>query len=72
MFRHSLNRRVLGAFAFLLLLASTAVPGRSQAVSARLLGTVTDTTGAIVPNANLTIRESQTGVSRNVQTNESL
>ena len=65
------TRRVLGAFAFLLLLASTAVPGWSQAVSARLLGTVTDATGAVVPSANLTIRETQTGVSRNVQTNES-
>jgi len=71
MFRHYLNRRVLGAFAFALLLASAAHPGWSQAVSARLLGTVTDATGAIVPSANLTIRETQTGVSRNVQTNES-
>ena len=65
------TRRVLGAFAFVLLLTSAAVPGWPQAVSARLLGTVTDATGAVVPSANLTIRETQTGVSRNVQTNES-
>jgi outer membrane receptor protein involved in Fe transport len=71
MFRQCLNRRVPGAFTFLLLLASAAIPGWSQAVSARLLGTVTDATGAVVPSANLTIRETQTGVSRNVQTNES-
>jgi len=55
----------------LLLLAATATVGWSQAVSARLLGTVTDASGASVPSAALTIREMQTGITRNAQSNES-
>jgi hypothetical protein len=62
----------LRVFAVLFLLVSmAAVTGWSQAVSARLLGTVTDASGAVVPNASLTIRETQTGVARTAQTNDS-
>jgi hypothetical protein len=61
--------RLLGIL--LLSIAAIASIGWSQAVSARLLGTVTDSTGAIVPNADLTIVESQTGVSHTTKTNES-
>ncbi|MBS1857751.1 MAG: TonB-dependent receptor [Acidobacteria bacterium] len=43
----------------------------SQAVNATLLGTVTDASGAVVPNAKVTATEVNTGVSRNTQTNES-
>jgi hypothetical protein len=43
----------------------------SQAVNATLLGTVTDASGAVVPNAKVTITEVNTGVSRSGQTNES-
>ncbi|MGA2594763.1 MAG: carboxypeptidase-like regulatory domain-containing protein, partial [Bryobacteraceae bacterium] len=43
----------------------------SQAVNATLLGTVTDVSGAVVPNAKVTIAETQTGVVRTAQTNES-
>ena len=43
----------------------------SQAVNATLLGTVTDTSGAVVPNARITITETQTGVTHALQTNES-
>ena len=42
-----------------------------QAVNATLLGTVTDASGAVVPNAKVTITEVNTGVSRSGQTNES-
>jgi len=65
------TRLVAAAFAVLLLLAWTITPGWSQVVSAKLVGTVTDATGAVVPNASLTIRETQTGVSHNAQSNES-
>ena len=43
----------------------------SQAVNATLLGTVTDASGAVVPNAKVTITETQTGVAHAMQTNES-
>jgi hypothetical protein len=57
----------------LLLLAACASTSilSAQAVNATLLGTVTDTTGAAVPNAKVTATETATGVPRIAQTNES-
>ncbi len=43
----------------------------SQAVSATLLGTVTDTSGAVVPKAKVTVTEVSTSTSRAGTTNES-
>src|SRR5262252_7002479 len=43
----------------------------SQAVNATLLGTVTDVSGAIVPNAKVLVTEVNTGVTRSGQSNES-
>src|SRR5207247_5539052 len=40
----------------------------AQAVSATLIGTVTDSSGATVPNAIVTVTETQTGVSRKTST----
>ena len=42
-----------------------------QAVNGTLLGTITDSTGAAVPNAKITITEQNTNVSRTDATNES-
>ncbi len=55
----------------LIITAACAVLGWSQAVNGTLLGTITDATGAVVPNAKVTITEETTGVVHNVQTNES-
>src|SRR5271165_5981999 len=46
-------------------------PAQGQAVSATLLGTVTDASGAAVPNANVLITASETSVTHEVKTNES-
>jgi hypothetical protein len=46
-------------------------PAFSQAVNATLVGTVTDQTGGVVANAKVTITETNTGVSRNANTNDS-
>jgi hypothetical protein len=43
----------------------------AQAVTGSLLGTVTDSSGARVPGAKVTITEVNTGISRSMQTNES-
>src|SRR6202011_2816476 len=56
-----------------LLLAAllTAGVAFSQAVNGSLVGTVTDSSGGSVPNAKVTITETNTGVSRSTTTNES-
>jgi Carboxypeptidase regulatory-like domain/TonB dependent receptor len=57
---------------FLCAVFGLATAGASgQAVNATLLGTVTDSTGAVVGNAKVTIAEQNTGVSHSGQTNES-
>ncbi|MGH8100336.1 MAG: carboxypeptidase regulatory-like domain-containing protein, partial [Chthoniobacterales bacterium] len=43
----------------------------AQAVSASLVGTITDASGAAVPDSKVTITETNTSVSRSGQTNES-
>jgi len=57
--------------AFLAILAVTFVLTRvslAQVVSATLTGTVTDSSGAVVPGAMVTATETNTGVSRSTQT----
>ena len=68
-FKFMKDLRTICVLCVLLLL--TAGFGYSQAVNATLLGTVTDCSGAIVPNAKVTVTEVNTGVSRTGQTNES-
>ena len=63
------NLRSIRALAALCLFAT--IPAYSQAVNATLLGTVSDSSGAVVPNAKVTVTETNTGVSRTSQTNES-
>src|ERR1035438_8712900 len=53
------------------LLLLTAGFGYSQSVNATLLGTVTDSSGAVVPNAKIVLTEVGTGVNRSGQSNES-
>ncbi len=56
----------------LLLLAfvGTALPLYGQAVKGTLLGTVTDSSKAVVPEATVEITETNTGISRRVTTNQ--
>jgi len=53
------------------LLFGLSAPVIGQAVNATLLGTVTDSSGAAVANAKVTITETNTGISHTSQTNES-
>src|SRR5579883_3492408 len=61
-------RTILICLGFALLTAS---PAWSQTVNATLLGSVTDSSGAVVQSAKVTVIETQTGVAHNTQTNES-
>src|ERR1022692_4219530 len=63
------NLRTICILSVLLLL--TAGFGYSQSVNATLLGTVTDSSGAVVPNAKIVLTEVGTGVNRSGQSNES-
>src|SRR5215471_7489511 len=55
----------------LLLACLTAGAAYGQAVNATLVGTVTDSSGAVVVNAKVTVTETNTGVSRQMNSNES-
>src|SRR5262249_32905959 len=54
-----------------LLAASTASLAFSQLVSATIVGSVTDASGAVVPNAKVTLTETNTGVDRTATTHSS-
>lgn len=62
-------RRIYCIALSLVLFAAAVAYG--QAVSATLLGNITDVSGAVVPNAKVTITEQNTNVSRSAETNES-
>ncbi len=51
-------------------LAITAI-ALGQAVTGSMVGTITDSSGAAVPNSKVIITETKTGISRNSETNES-
>src|SRR5262245_60535345 len=57
--------------AITLFLAITSSTMLGQAVNATLLGTVTDTSGAVISGAKVLITETATGVGRTTSTNES-
>src|SRR5262249_7074834 len=58
-------------FAIFLIAALSATAMYAQAVSATLVGTLTDSSGGIVVNAKVTATETNTGVVRTGNTNES-
>jgi hypothetical protein len=47
------------------------IPSFAQKITATIRGTVTDTTGGVVPGANVTVRGEDTGVTRSTVTNSS-
>ena len=59
------------AIATCLLIGSTSVGLYGQAVNAKLLGTVTDPSGAVVPGAQVKITEVGTGLVRSSESNSS-
>ena len=57
--------------ALLALLSAGCLAAYSQAVTGTVLGTVTDSSGAVVPNAKVTLTEVNTSIIHNTQTNNS-
>ena len=55
----------------LALLALTPVRIQAQAVNATLVGTISDSTGAVLPAAKVAITETKTGIGRTTETNQS-
>ena len=58
------------SFATILLCLSFTLPAAAQTATAELSGTVSDPTGATVPNAKVTIANAQTGLSREATTGQ--
>jgi hypothetical protein len=61
--------QLISLLAILLVSANVAL-GQAQSNAADLQGTVTDTTGAVVPNATVTARNPATNLTRDVTTND--
>jgi Carboxypeptidase regulatory-like domain/TonB dependent receptor-like, beta-barrel len=71
----SLKCRLIGSFQFpilltVLLLCATTAFGQAQSNAADIQGTVKDSTGAVVPNATVTVRHPGTNASRTATTND--
>ncbi|MGH9425370.1 MAG: carboxypeptidase-like regulatory domain-containing protein, partial [Terriglobia bacterium] len=66
--------QVLTALALLMALAillTTPNDAKTQTVTGAVTGTVVDASGAVIPNAAITLKSEGTGVSRSAMTNES-
>ena len=71
----SLKSWLFGSFQLIsvlaiLLVSTSAALGQAQSNAADLQGTVKDAAGAVVPNANVTIRNPGTNLTRNTTTND--
>lgn len=62
--------RRLHGLALLVLVATFAISAVAQSTGGRILGTVTDPSGAVVPGATVTLVNEDTGVSRTTQTDD--
>jgi outer membrane receptor protein involved in Fe transport len=57
------------ALTALILILSASIPAHSQAAGGTFTGTVTDSSGGVLPNAQVTIKDAATGISTTTATN---
>ena len=62
------KKKVLAITGFVMVLCLLLTPGAFAQSTATVTGTVTDATGAVVPNATVTVRNQNTGEERATQT----
>jgi len=67
----TLRYAILAIIALFLVLAITPARVQAQAVNATLVGTISDSTGAVLPAAKVAITETKTGISRSADSNQS-
>ena len=65
-----LTRPEVFSILIFLLIVLSPLTGFSQTTTGTILGTVTDAAGAVVPGATVTIKNVETGVTRNIVTDE--
>jgi hypothetical protein len=68
--RHTRRHGLGVALTFVALIALAATPGRAQTFRGTILGTVTDATGAVVSGVKVTVRNTDTGLTREVTTGD--
>ncbi len=66
-----LSRKMLGAIGAMVLCFGMGATGHAQLSTADILGTVTDPTGAVIPQAKVIVTNKETNVSRSVTTDAS-
>ena len=64
---HQLARKIVGVLVFCVVFSGASIWAHAQFTSA-IAGSVTDPTGAVVPNATVTINNVETGASRSLNT----
>src|SRR5439155_3732780 len=66
----SLFKKVLSIFSVGFAVFLIAIPAFSQGNTGRILGNITDTSGALIPGASVTITNVERGTSQTLVTNE--
>ena len=62
-------RVILSIMVMVMVVALSAMPGRAQVATGNIRGTVSDSTGGVLPNCSVTINHTGTGLTRKVSTN---
>jgi hypothetical protein len=68
--RYRVSRRIAALFTLLMMAALVVNPSHAQSFRGSILGTVTDTSGATVPGAQVSVKNVDTGLERTTQTTD--
>ena len=68
-FQRKLRRPPLAFFGLIMIFALTCVYGHAQATQGAIIGSVKDAAGAVIPNATITLTNTDEGTLRTVKSN---